>query len=248
MRAERGAALLTVVMAMALFLALGSALVIATTADIAITANAGASTTAAFAASAALDRSLAELRMAPDVTSVLDGSFTSQFVDGVPIGGRTLADGSSIDLGRIVNLANCHKAAGCTPADLAASFAERPWGGRNPVWRLFSYGPLDGVTGLGPRGSPVYVTTMVADDPAETDNDPARDGGRTGAAMNPGAGMLLVRAEAFGPRSADRVIDAVVLRLDRREWARWDAADPAVRGPEPMGLPRLQVLSWREVR
>ena len=64
---------------------------------------------------------------------------------------------------------------------------------------------------------------MVADDPAENDNDPARDGAvPCGGAVpvltgdppapscNPGSGVLALRAEAFGPRGVHKVIEATI--------------------------------------
>jgi hypothetical protein len=89
---------------------------------------------------------------------------------------------------------------------------------------------------------------MVADDPHETDDDPWRDGVQTGAAANPGAGVLLVRAEAFGRRGSRRVVHGAVVRRDRAALARWSARDPATRGPAPPGFPVLQVVAWEAIR
>jgi hypothetical protein len=88
-----------------------------------------------------------------------------------------------------------------------ATTAERPWGPNTPRYRLFGYGPDDGAGGPGTGRS--YVLVMVADDPMENDNDPTRDGSGDG---NPGRGRLLVRAEAFGPGGAHKVIEATILR------------------------------------
>ena len=129
-----------------------------------------------------------------------------------------------------------------------ASTAERPWGSRNPRWRLFSSGPLDNDAASGWRGFPVYVVVLVADDPADADGAPEQDGLPLGTAVNPGAGLLLVRAEAFGRREAHRIVEATVVRHDLAARARWDAADPATRGPAPSDPPRLEVLAWREMR
>ena len=125
-----------------------------------------------------------------------------------------------------------------------SSIRDRPWGSRNPRWRLFSWGNLESA---GP-GLPIYVVALVADDPAETDDDPWRDGVRTGPGLNPGAGVLLVRAEGFGRRGAHRVIEGMVVRRDLVALARWQAADPSTRGPAPSSFPVLQVLAWRDVR
>ena len=52
--------------------------------------------------------------MVPDWNTVLAGAVQSAFIDGAPFGRRTLADGSTIDLGQILTMANCGKAAICS--------------------------------------------------------------------------------------------------------------------------------------
>ena len=80
----------------------------------------------------------------------------------------------------------------------------------SPSWAVLSYGPLESVlpTAAG-RRSAAYVVVMTADDPGTV--PPIR----------------LIRAEAFGPHGAHRIVQIA-----------WVAG-------EPSGLPR--VLSWREV-
>jgi hypothetical protein len=247
MGSERGIALIAALLAMLLLSAVGAALVLGTGADVLIAANAGASSEAFYAADAVFERTVAELRGVPDFTSVLNGSVASAFVDGLGAGQRALADGSRLDLATVVNLANCQKRSACTDADMNASLRGRPWGTRNPRWRLFSLGPFTSPGRDAQHGIPVYVVSMVADDPAESDGDPARDGVPAGAEVNPGAGILLVRAEAFGRRGAHRVVEGSVVRQDLVAEARWEVADPTTRGPAPAGFPWLQVLAWREV-
>jgi hypothetical protein len=245
---EHGLALVVSVMAMLLLSALGAALVLATSADVALAANAGAASEAFAAAEAVFERTLAELQRAPDFTSVLNGSFPSTFLDGTSPGARILVDGTRIDLLELRNLAGCQKRAGCTESDLNATSRDRPWGSRNPRWRLFSWGVLSNSASVLADAPPVYAISLVADDPSETDADPLRDGGRTGPSANPGAGILFVRAEALAGRGAHRVIEAMVVRHDLVASARWEAADPTTRGPAPAGSPALQVLTWREIR
>jgi hypothetical protein len=145
--------------------------------------------------------------------AVLAGSQRSTSVDGTPFGTRTLADGSSIDLVSVVNAANCGKSTTCSAADLTGNATgDRPWGANNPVWRPFAYGPLAAVVGDASVSSPFYVVVMVGDDPAENDNDPSRDG--SDPSVNPGSGVLSVRAEAFGPRGAHRVVELTAARRD----------------------------------
>ena len=85
-------------------------------------------------------------------------------------------------------------------ATSAANGEPRPWGANNPAWRLFAFG------WLGPR---TYVMAWAADDSAETDGDPSIDGG---GVANPGAGILALRAEAFGVGGAHKVLEATVRR------------------------------------
>jgi hypothetical protein len=84
--------------------------------------------------------------------------------------------------------------------------------------------------------SPFYLVAFAADDPSENDGDAMRDGVAVSGRPNPGAGIVMVRAEAFGPRNAHRAIEATVARLD-------------VPPPEPGGAVStdLRVLSWTEI-
>jgi hypothetical protein len=72
----------------------------------------------------------------------------------------------------------------------------------------------------------------VADDPAETDGDPLVDG----SSGNPGAGVLVLRAEAFGPGGSRAAVELTLARLDASELA----ADPRLLG--------TRVVSWRAGR
>ncbi len=56
--------------------------------------------------------------------------------------------------------------------------------------------------------APFYIVVLVADDPAESDGDPLRDA--TG--LTPGAGVLRLRSEAFGPAGAHHVVEGIVAR------------------------------------
>jgi hypothetical protein len=244
---ERGVALIVVLMATLLLGAVGAALVMVTSADVLIAANTGAANEVLYAAEAGFERTLGELRDTPELTSILNGSVTSAFLDGAPGGQRTMADGSRIDLGQILSLATCDKPTACSASDINVPRDNRPWGALNPRWRLLSYGPLDPAPSGIRSGLPVYVVSMVADDPSDTDGDPTSDGTRTGVDPNPGAGVVLVRAEAFGRRGAHRILEGAVVRRDLQALARWEAADPAVRGSPPSPIPFLQVVAWREV-
>jgi hypothetical protein len=151
-----------------------------------------------------------------------------QVVDGPPSGTRTLADGALLDLGEVLNMANCAKPTVCSGADMDAVTTERPWGANNPRWQLFAYQWLNDFAPTGAINSPFYVTVMVGDDPSETDGDPRR---RVDEPRN--------RVVAGAPtRGAPRLHRAI---------------EPVAGGQLPgSGLPAagraLRMLSWREVR
>jgi hypothetical protein len=221
-RGEQGTAILIAMMATLLMMALGAALVMTTSSETIIAASFRDSLEGTYAADAALERAIDDLQAVADWNLVLAGASASAFVDGAPGGSRTLADGSTIDLAQLLNLANCDKHGGCTTADLNQATPRRPWALNNPRWLLYSYGHLAGLTS-GSINSPYYVAVMVADDAGENDNDPARDGvvpcGATvpvltgdppAPSCNPGSGVVALRAEAFGPRGVHKIVEATI--------------------------------------
>jgi type IV pilus assembly PilX-like protein len=220
--ASEGIALLIVLLAVVLLSALGAALVLATTAETHIAMNFQRSSEALYAAEAAAERAIDDLRGVADWTTLLTGAVFSSFVDGPPSGTRVLDDGAMLDLTQVVNLANCEKPTGCTIADMNAITDDRPWGAENPRWKLFGYGRLRDMLPPGAIASAYYVVAMMADDPGENDNDPLRDGG----VNNPGAGIFALRAEAFGPAGAHKVVELTVTQDG----------------------PWVRPLSWRELR
>jgi hypothetical protein len=228
-RREDGMALLVVMMASLLMTALGVALVLATLSETLIATNFRNVGESLYAADAILERAIDDLLTAPDWNSLLSGSVQSAFTDGPPSGSRTLPDGAPIDLGQAINMANCQKTTACSNADMDAVTAERPWGANNPRWQLYAYGNLSDMMPTGTVNSPYYVVVMVGDDPSENDNSPLQDGvGQS----NPGSGVLVMRAEAFGPRGTHKVIELSVARIDTAE----------------SGQAGVRILTWREVR
>ena len=223
-RHDDGIAMLMAMAATLLISALGVALVLSTSAEAVIASNFRDATECAYAAGAALERALDDLGAATDWNAVLTGAARSTFVDGAPSGTRTLVDGSTIDLERAVNLADCGSIRPCSDAEMDAVTSRRPWGSNNPRWQLYAYGRFSDMLPGQMIDSPYYVMVMVGDDPSETDGKPLEDG-----ADAAGAGIVALRAEAFGPRGAHRSVEMTVAR-------------PAA------GQPGLRVLSWREVR
>jgi len=169
------------------------------------------------AAAGAFEAAALELRDLPDWSSVLDGSVRSAYAEGPPTGVRTVA-GQALNLDQLRSLLDCQRLSPCTGAAIAAVTAGRPWGADNPRWRLFRYGRWAAVS---QAPSATYIVVLVADDAAEQDGDPSRDG----LAGTPGAGRIRARIEAFGPAGAHAVAEALLER---------NADHP----------PQLRVLAW----
>jgi Tfp pilus assembly protein PilX len=217
-RDEHGIAMIIAMMAMLLMTALGIALVLTTSSETMIAGNFSNSSEALYAADAGVERSMEDILTVPDWNKLLDGTTQSAFVDGAPSGARTLPDGSTIDLTQAISMANCQKVTTCSTADMNAVTYERPWGVNNPRWQLYAYAKLsDLLPATDTINSPYYVMVMVADDPSENDGDPTKDGA---VATNPGSGVIAMRAEAFGPRGAHKVIELTLARTDTTELER----------------------------
>jgi hypothetical protein len=202
----RGAALVVAVLTLTLVAALAAALALGATMETTISGDFARMLEARYAAEAGLERAIAELPAIGDWSLVVAGAARSTFVDGPSSGMRTLPDGTSLDLTRVAALAN------------TANAEQRPWGANNPAWQLFAHGRVDALLDAGSIRSSCYVVVLAADDPSETDADPAIDGavpcaaGESPPACNPGSGAIALRAEAFGPRGAHQVLEAIVER------------------------------------
>jgi len=206
---DRGVALVIAVMATLLLMALGIAVLLAATTETLIATGFGRGHEAVYAADAIVERGLDDLQSVGDWNRVLDGSVRSSFVDGAAAGGRGLGDGAVVDVAQVANLANCQKTSPCTGAEMNQITTERPWAANNPRWTPYAYGYLRDLLPPGSIDSPLYVVLLVGDDPAENDNDPATDGADP---LNPGSGRIALRAEAFGPRGAHKVVEATIAR------------------------------------
>ena len=86
---------------------------------------------------------------------------------------------------------------------------------------------------------------MAADHPSENDGDPLSDG-LTPCAQgqlsecNPGAGVLTMRAQAFGPFGARQILELTI--------SRTDLAGSEEDYNTASGQVDVRILSWREVR
>jgi hypothetical protein len=226
---EHGFAMIMAIMGLLLIGAVGSALVLSTSVETLIARSFREGAGTLYAADAVAAYARLQLASDPDWTRVLNGAMRSSWADGAPRGPRSLRDGSTINLTEILNLANCGTPAACSLQQTAAINPARPWGANNPRWQLYAWGRLaDWVAG---EAIDVwhYGVALVADDPAETDGDPLVDG------PGPGFGVLLIRAEAFGPGRTHAVVEQTVARVSTAEPGR---ADPR----------EVRVVSWRVVR
>jgi len=223
-------ALIVALLASLVLSALGLMLLMVTSTETLIAGNYRDGVEALHAADAALERVIADVAPLTDWSTALaspDGvvsAIRSTFGDAAL--SAEMLDGRTLDLVKTTNRLNCPQvfppsSTACSAAQMNHVSGDRPWGSNNPRWRLYARGWL---TALAPgTGSPFYIAAWVSDDPAETDGDPARDGIAGG---NPGAGVLQLRAEAFGPGGAHRAVEATI-------------------GRAAVGV---RVISWRLVR
>lgn len=205
---ETGFALVLVLLLMVLCGTLVAGAAWSSAADIRIASAFARGLEADHAAQAGIARAIVDLGGLPDFTAVLDGSARSTFVDGPPAGVRTIPGRAFVDLDLEVSLATCGVPPPCTDARRVTVTQARPWGPNNPRWRLFAYGPLAALVPASGRAPSLYVVVLAADDPAESDGNPDRD--EAGGA--PGANVIRLRAEAFGPAGSHRTVQAVVAR------------------------------------
>jgi PilX N-terminal len=215
-RREDGIALIVALLATLVLSALGLSLMVMASTETLIAGNYRDAVEAFHAADAGLERVIPELASTPDWSAVLGApggvrsGAPSSFGDSAL--SAVLADGRTLDLAKLTNLLNCPQvfppaAAPCTATQMDHSAGARPWGSNNPRWRLYANGQLSAL-GVG-IDSPFYLAVWVADDPAETDGDPARDGMD---ASNSGTGILQVRSDAFGPGGSRRAVEATLGR------------------------------------
>lgn len=211
---ERGSALVIALMAIMLLSALGATVVMVGRTESTISANYRNSQEALYAADAGIERVVQDLLMVPRWNDILGGTVQSAFVDGAMTSIKTLPWGG----GRTTL---CCAAASATGQLQAETDARNAWPGNNPVWRLYAWGPLAQMLTNTAIDSPMYLAVWIADDPAETDNDPLSDTN----------GVLTLRAEAVGPSGAHKTIEVTVARTSSTEIERGQIAQ---RGQEEL--------------
>jgi len=215
---EEGAAVLIAMMAVLLMIAIGTALIVSSSSETVMAAHFQTAVEGRYAAGVMLERGLDDLLAMGDWSAVTTGLVRSRWVDGPPTGTRSIPGGSKIDLTEVLNLANCQKTTACSQADIVEATQDRPWGDRNPDWKLYAYAPLRDLLAGVAVDSQFYVLLLVGAGPAEN--------------------LLAVRAEAFGPHGAHALVEATA--------GRTAAAEKGYNDEPVQGS--VKILSWREVR
>jgi hypothetical protein len=222
---EQGTALIIALMSMMLLTALGAAVVMVTNTETMIANNHRASQEAVYAADAVVERVVQDLLMVPRWNDVLAGTLQSSFIDGSMTLAKTMPSGATISL--------------CCGSNSATSLLQSDtdglnlWGGNNPQWKLFAWGPMADILPDAEIDSPYYLAVWVADDPADAppgaqgepgtvpDNNPLQDSN----------GVLTLHAEAIGPTGTRKVVEVTVARTSSTEIERGQIAQ---RGQEEL--------------
>lgn len=191
-KTELGAALVVALLALTLIAAVGASLTLTSTGEAMVAGDFARIQEARYAAEAGMERAMTDLRAFDDWASLPGDDAMSGFTDGPAAGIRQLPAGGTLDLGRVVNLANCGKVTACASI---------------PVWRLFAYAPLAVLLPAGAIRSSVYVVVLLADGPSATCAD-----GNAQPECSSGKQSLALRAEAFSARGAHQIVQAVVER------------------------------------
>ena len=223
----RGFGLLTVLLWLSLLMTTALGVALATSAEPPATSALHDRLRLARAAESAVSLAIAALAAQPDWSLVPGAGVASPFTDGVP-GPRVVA-GMPLDLVEATRQRTCGRTAPCDDAATSMVAPGRPWGVRNPRWRLVVHLPLADIDAVAARACPCYLIAWVADDPADHDGDPARDA----PPGVPGHGVLLVRGAAVGGAGTLAEAEALV-------------AQPCRRSNLPCGGSRVQ--SWGPVR
>lgn len=206
---EEGTALIIALMAVLLLTALGATVIMVTSTETSISNNYRNSQEALYAADGAVERVVQDLLMVPRWNDILTGASQSSFVDGGMAEEKTLPGGGRMTL------------TAATTQLQSESDALGNWGLNNPQWRLFAWGPIADMLPNDQIDSPIYVAVWIADDPAETDDDPTADTN----------GTLTLHAEALGPSGTRKVIEVTVARTSSTEIERGQIAQ---RGQEEL--------------
>lgn len=221
-RDERGAALITALLATMLLTALGMAAVLVSNTETMITSNYRRSSEALYAADAAVEIVVQDLLMVPRWNDVISGgavgapgvsAMTGSFVGGSPSGELDLPSGGKVTL--------CCATSSVSGQLQTETNAANWWGTNNPTWRLYAWGPLSGVLPTQNVDTDTFVAVWVGDDPSETDGNPMADTN----------GVLTLHAEAYGAGGTRKIVEVTVARTSSTEIERGQIAQ---RGQEEL--------------
>jgi hypothetical protein len=206
---EQGSAILIAIGASSLLAALGFGLLTITNTETTAAAEMSEGQELSYAADAGLERAIADLKLVP-WSQALSGGALSSFRD---VGTPVRPTGEPINLAARTQLIQVE----------AASL----WAAAAPVWRLYGYGPMSLLAPGASASREVYVAVWIADDPYETDANPAADSNAT----------VLLRATALGKGRAERTLSATVAHVG-----------PGAMSGQAPSQGGIRVISWREKR
>ncbi len=158
---DDGASLVLTLLVIVMLAALGRGLITLGDTEAALAHNHRAAGEVHYAADAALERALGEIRRVATWTDLLTGLARSSLYEASTT--PAMPWGTPLDLTAL------------TTEVQRESDARASWGLNNPSWRIYASGSLDAAAGTVLSAAPAYVVVWVADDPSETDNNPAAD-------------------------------------------------------------------------
>ena len=180
-----GAALLIALLATTIVAALGVAVLLTADTETRIVSDFARTAETREAAASAVDRAVSVLEPSTDWSVALTGTVAGPIDSAL----RVTSPG-----GVVIDLDAARKDLQADTDAIAAGTANRP------VWRLFESGTLAGVSGFPVAETSSYVAVWIADDWREVDGNPQVDTN----------GIVILRAEAWGPAGAFRAVDVTL--------------------------------------
>jgi hypothetical protein len=190
---QSGSSLIVVLLLMFLLSAIALGMTVVVRVEATVASRFVQATQALFTADAAVQMTLAELRLIADWSPVLAGAMASPRSDGAFAGVKPLPTGGSILL--------C-----CGSSSVADRLAREnvlsgAFARRTLAWRPFLWSPVAALLPAAPP-SRLYVVVFVQDDEDDGDGDPITD-------LN---GRVVVRGEAVEPDGLRRSVEALIAR------------------------------------
>lgn len=210
---SRGMAVLTVLLWLSLLATAALGVALATAAEAPATGAQHDRLRLVHAAESAVSLAVSALAAERDWSTVLAAGPATPYADGAP--GLRAIGGASLDLVAETWWRTCGRRTACDDPSTDTTTTDRPWGVRNPRWRLAVHVPLAAVEPEAASVCPCYLVAWIADDPADADGDPRADA-PMGVA---GHGVLLVRGLAMAARGTVAEVEAVVAQPCRRSGA-----------------------------